>query len=144
MDEFTPHELELMEKMTPQHKELVEKLTAKERKSLAENVTLENIEIIQSWIGTDEEIEKMLFWDRGGKFDDPEWQTLEPVDKATASLHKKAKAHFEQLKMEAVESQRRSDLTLYSQFNKGLLACRGAPLRQKWQSRYWRIIFQGC
>ena len=121
MNEFTPHEQELMEKMTPQHKALMEKLNAKERKSLAENVTLENIEIIQSWIGTDEEIERMLFWDRGGKFDDPEWQTLEPVDKATASLHEKSKAHFEQLRVEAVESQRRSDLTLYSQFNKGLL-----------------------
>jgi hypothetical protein len=121
MNELTHHERELMEKMTPQHKELMQKLTAKERRSLAENVTLENIEIIQSWIGTDEEIEKMLFWDRGGKFDDPEWLNLEPVDEATASLYEKSLAHFEQLKVEAVESQRRSDLTLYSQFNRGLL-----------------------
>ncbi len=121
MDEFTPHELELMEKMTPQHKELMPKLTAKERKSLAKYVTLEDLEVIQSWIGTDEEIEKMLFWDRGGKFDDPEWQNLEPVDEETASLYEKATAHFDQLKVEAVESQRRSDLTLYSQFNTSLL-----------------------
>ncbi len=121
MNEFTPHELELMEKMTPQHKGLMPKLNAKERKSLAENVTLENIEIIQSWIGTDEEIQRMLFWDRGGKFDDPEWQNLEPVDEATASLYEKARVHFAQLRVEAVESQRRSDLTLYSQFNTGLL-----------------------
>jgi hypothetical protein len=121
MNEFTPHELELMEKMTPQHKDLMPKLNAKERKSLAKYVTSKDLELIQSWIGTDEEIERMLFWDRGDRFDDPEWQTLEPVDKATASLHEKATAHFEQLKAEAVESQRRSDLTLYSQFNTGLL-----------------------
>ena len=121
MDEFTPHELELMEKMTPQHKDLMPKLNAKERKSLAKYVTPKDLELIQSWIGTDEEIERMLFWDRGGKFDDPEWQTLEPLDKATSSLHEKAKDHYEQLKVEAVESQRRSDLTLYSQFNTGLL-----------------------
>ena len=121
MDEFTPHELELMEKMTPQHQDLMPKLNAKERKSLAKYVALEDLERIQSWIGTDEEIKQMLLWDRGGKFDHSEWQSLEPVNEATASLYEKAKAHFEQLKVEAVESQRRSDLTLYSQFNTGLL-----------------------
>ncbi len=121
MTEFTPHELELMEKMTPQHKELMPKLTAKERKSMAQHVKLENIGDIQSWIGTDQEIEGMLFWDKVGKFDDPEWQSLKPVDQATSDLYKKAKACFKELKKEAIESQRRSDLTLFSQFNPGLL-----------------------
>ncbi|MFH1490190.1 MAG: hypothetical protein ABII06_14900, partial [Pseudomonadota bacterium] len=78
-------------------------------------------ETIQSWIGTDEEIEKMLFWDKGGKYDDPEWRRLRPVDEAAKVLHEKAGAHLKQLRVEAVESQRRSDLTLFSQFNNGLL-----------------------
>ena len=119
--ERTPHELALMEKMTPQHKALMPKLSPKERQSMVQNVNLDNIDLIQSWIGTDEEIQNMLFWDKGGKFDDPEWKNLEPVDETTASLYEKAEAHFERLKAEAVESQRRSDLTLYSQFNTGLL-----------------------
>jgi hypothetical protein len=121
MEAFTPHELSLMEKMTPEHKALMSKFSAKEKKSLAQNVTEENIEIIQSWIGTDEEIERMLFWDKGGKFDDPEWKSLKPVDETTSLLHGQAVTHFEQLKKEAVEGQRRSDLSLFSQFNTGLL-----------------------
>ena len=121
MEEFTAHELALMEKMTPQHKALMSKLSPQERKSMAENVKLENIDLIQSWIGSDQEIENLLFWDRGGKFDDPEWQKLKPLDAATAMLFDEAKEHFAQLKLRAVESQRRSDLTLYSQFNDGLL-----------------------
>jgi len=121
MENVTPHEIALMEKMTPQHKALMTKLSAQERKSMAENVKLENIDLIQSWIGTDQEIEDLLFWDRGGKFDDPEWQRLKPLDGATAALFQEAKEHFAQLKKKAVESQRRSDLTLYSQFNDGLL-----------------------
>ena len=120
-DGFSPHELALMEKMTPQHKALMGKLTPSEKRSMAQHVTLENIEKIQSWIGTNEEIEKMLFWDKGGKFDDPKWQALKPVDDRTAELFNMAKNHYEALRIEAVESQRRSDLTLYSQFNTGLL-----------------------
>ena len=120
VDDFTPHELELMGKMTPQHKALMPKLTAKEKQSMAQHVNLDNIDLIQSWIGTDEEIERMLFWDKGGKFDDSEWKTLKPVDETTASLYEKAKIHFAALKAEAIENQRRSDLTLYSQFNTGL------------------------
>jgi hypothetical protein len=88
---------------------------------MAQHVNLDNIDLIQSWIGTDEEIERMLFWDKGGKFDDPEWKTLKPVDETTASLCEKTKTHFATLKAEAIENQRRSDLTLYSQFNTGLL-----------------------
>ncbi|MFB0506102.1 MAG: hypothetical protein ACETWT_05175 [Thermodesulfobacteriota bacterium] len=72
VDDFTPHELELMEKMAPQHKALMPKLTAKEKQSMAQHVNLDDIDLIQSWIGTDEEIERMLFWDKAGKFDDPE------------------------------------------------------------------------
>jgi len=121
MDDFTPHELELMEKMTPEHKALMPKLSASERRSMANHVTVENIQKIQSWIGTDEEIESMLFWDEGGKFDDPEWQKLKPVDDVTAELYDKASEHYEELKKEAIESQRRSDITLFSQFNTGLL-----------------------
>jgi hypothetical protein len=88
---------------------------------MAENVTLKNIETIQSWIGSDEEIERMLFWDRGGKFNDPEWHDLTPYDEATAALYDKARNYFQKLKTEAIDTQRRSDLTLYSQFNTGLL-----------------------
>jgi hypothetical protein len=121
MEEFTAHELALMEKMTPRHKALMSKLTPQERKSMAENVKLENVDLIQSWMGTDEEIENLLFWDRGGKFDDPEWRKLKPLDAATAALFDEAREHLSQLKQRAVDSQRRSDLTLYSQFNDGLL-----------------------
>jgi hypothetical protein len=121
MEPYTPLELELMEKMTPQHKELMSKLTDKERKYMTQNVTVDNIGNIQSWMGTDQDIEKMLFWDRGGKFDDPEWQALKPVDQTTAILYEKAAKRFKELKVMAVESQRRSDLTLFSQFNEGLV-----------------------
>ncbi|MEW6667175.1 MAG: hypothetical protein AB1512_18380 [Thermodesulfobacteriota bacterium] len=121
MADYSPHELALMEKMSPRHRELVTRLTPAERKSLAETVSLDKIELIQSCIGTDGQIEDMLFWDRGAKFDDPVWQVLKPVDGETAALHEAAKAHYARLRAEAVESQRRSDLTLYSQFNPGLL-----------------------
>ncbi|MBW1997582.1 MAG: hypothetical protein JRJ29_06410 [Deltaproteobacteria bacterium] len=121
MEDFTPHELRLMEKMTPQHRALMAKLNQKERASLAENVKPEDVDLIQSWIGTDEEIERMLFWDKWGKYDDPEWHSLEPVDDVTAVLYDKARARFREMRREAVEIQRRSDLTLYSQFNDGLL-----------------------
>lgn len=121
MDTFTEHELALMELMTPQHRELMHKLSAPERRSMQQNVNTENIKTIQSWIGTDQDIERVLFWDKGGKYDDPAWKSLAPVDDSTAALHEAATAHYEALKKEAVESQRRSDLTLYSQFNQGLL-----------------------
>lgn len=137
MNELTPQELSLMEKMTPQHKALMIKLSPKERHSMAQNVNLDNIELIQSWIGTDEEIDRMLFWDKGGKYDDPEWQNLKPVDETTAILYEKTKAHFEQLKVEAIESQRRLDLTLYSQFNLGASlhrVGRGCALRRRGQN----------
>jgi len=151
MEDFTAHELALMEKMAPQHKALMAKLSPQERKSMAENVKLENIDLIQSWIGSDEDIYDLLFWDRGGKFDDPEWQRLKPLDGPTAALFEEAKEHFAQLKRKAVESQRRSDLTLYSQFNDGLLftglagavRCNSAGKRDV-QGDYFRGIEWRC
>lgn len=121
MTEFSDHELALMEMMTPEHRALMDKLSPKERQSMAQHVTTENIGVIQSWIGTDEEIEKMLFWDRGGKYDDVEWQGLTPLDATTGDLYERAQSRYRELRKEAVECQRRSDLTLYSQFNPGLL-----------------------
>jgi hypothetical protein len=119
---FSEHELALMKKMTPQHSALMEKLTKREKQSLAQNVkTPEDIERIQSWIGADEEIERLLFWDKGGKYDHPQWRALKPVDETTAELFGFAKKRYEQLKLESVEYQRRSDLTLLSQFIPSLL-----------------------
>lgn len=119
--ELTPHELALMQKMTPQHKALMSHLSPAERHSLAENVKLHNIDLIQSWIKTGEEIEEILFWDKGGKYDAPEWINLKPIDETTELLYERTKRHYELLMEEAVEVQMRSDLTLYSQFNTGLL-----------------------
>jgi len=121
MDEFTALEVSLMEKMTGQHKALMSGLSPAERHSLAENVTLDNIDLIQSWIKSGEEIEEILFWDKGGKYDILEWINLEPVDETTKLLYERTKKHYERLRKEAVEIQIRSDLTLYSQFNTGLL-----------------------
>lgn len=121
MTEFSDHELALMEKMSPEHRALMAKLSPRERQSMAQHVTLENIAVIESWIGTDDEIEAMLFWDSGGKSDDPEWKALKPADKATGALWESAWSRYGELRREAVGCQRRSDLTLYSQFNPGLL-----------------------
>ena len=110
MDKFTAHELSLMEKMTPQHKALMPHLSPAERHSLAENVNLDNIDLIQSWIKTGEEIEKILFWDKGGKYDDSEWNSLKPVDEVTKLLYEKTKKRCEQLRAEAVEIQMRSPI----------------------------------
>ncbi len=119
---FTPHEQVLMKKMTPEHRALMEKLTPRERKSLSQNVKApEDIELIESWIGSDEEIENMLFWDKGGKFDDPDWQSLQLAEDTTRSLFEKATETYKQLRKESVEYQRRSDLTLLSQFIPTLL-----------------------
>ena len=114
--EFNPHEIKLMEKMTRQHRSLMEKLSVKERKSLNQNVKKsEDIELIQSWIKSDNEIENILFWDKGEKYDDPDWQSLRPVDDINAELFEKANKQYLNLRNESVEIQRRSDLTLLSQ-----------------------------
>jgi hypothetical protein len=111
----------LYPKLSEQHRELLPLLNKMERDSLAKYVTPNNIDTIQSWIGTDDEIERILFWDQGGKFDDPLWQGLRGVDAKTDSLFGAARDHYAKLRRLAVEIQRRSDLTLYSQFNPGLL-----------------------
>ncbi|MCX7016029.1 MAG: hypothetical protein NTW86_26315 [Candidatus Sumerlaeota bacterium] len=125
--ELTEHERTVMAKMTPQHQQLMTELTPNERKSFEKNVNVDNIEKIQSWIGTDEEIEAILFWVKGGKFDDPAWQGLTPVDVSTKMLWEKAKSHYQELRALAVRMQRRSDLTLFSQLNPGLLFNGVAP-----------------
>ena len=121
MSELSPQEAAIFDQLTDQHKALLGKLNKMERGSLAKYVTPENIDTIQSWIGNDQEIEQMLFWDQGGKYDDAAWQVLKPFDQPTADLYDRAISRYAELKVEAVESQRRSDITLYSQFNTGLL-----------------------
>ena len=121
MNDFSTHEKLIMEKLTPEHRNLMQRLSPKERRSMEQHVTAENIELIQSWIGTDREIRDILFWDVDGKYDDPDWPSVKPVDERTAELYRQTKAYVDQLMTEAVEIQRRSDLTLFSQFNSGLL-----------------------
>lgn len=121
VDELTAHEVSLFKKMAPRNRSLLSRLTEAERHSLAQNVNLGNINLIESWIGDEKDMEKILFWDKGGKYDDTEWRRLKPVDEKTAILFQKAKEHYEQLREEAIENQIRSDLALYSQFNTGLL-----------------------
>ncbi len=112
---------QLTETMYPQFRKLLEDLSAEERFSFNENVNLDELACIHSWIGTHEEVERILFWDNGGKYDDPLWQRLSPVDQGTHRLHERVKYYYEQLKSEAVGIQMRSDLSLYSQFNRALL-----------------------
>ena len=88
---------------------------------MQQNVNAQNIETIQAWIGTDKEIGEILFWDRGDKFDDPHWQRLTPVDGCSAELYNRARRVVDRLTETAIDCQRRSDLTLFSQFNSGLL-----------------------
>ena len=111
----------LNEKLSPQDQDIMTRLTGPETNSLKKNVTPEYMDEILSWIGSDEDLEKMLFWDKGGKYDDPEWQALKPCDQTNRELMEQAREYYKKLRAEAVESQRRSDLTLYSQFNPGLL-----------------------
>ena len=121
MPDMSPQEEAIFPKLTEQHQALIPGLGRFERDSLAKYVNPDNIEAIQGWIGDDAAIERMLFWDRGGKFDDPAWQGLAPLDHANKALMEKARSHYAELRKQAVEIQRRSDLTLYSQFNPGLL-----------------------
>jgi len=109
------------EVMRPEYRALLPLLTDRERASFEENVTPESMARIETWIGSRSEIEGILFWDRGGTFDDPAWQALGPVDAATGRLHEKARESCAAWRREAVESQLRSDLSLYSQFNDSLL-----------------------
>ncbi len=116
------HGLYAIEKtMRPEHRVFLPLLTDEERASLEENVTQEIMSRIETWIGNSEDIERLLYWDRGGKFEDPKWKKLEPVDKDTGRLFRKADDRLRKWKAKSVESQLRSDLTLHSQFNEGLL-----------------------
>jgi hypothetical protein len=121
MPDMTPQEEAIFPKLTDQHKALIPTLGRFEKDSLAKYVNPGNIDAIQGWIGDDQAIEDMLFWDRGGKYDDPAWQALKPLNGTTAQLMAKATEHYAALRKQAVEVQRRSDITLYSQFNPGLL-----------------------
>ncbi len=122
VENLTDHERYLMEKMTPRHRVLIPQLSPQERQSLSKNIkTAEDLDRIQTDIGSDAEIEKMLFGDSGGKFDDPEWGKLEPLDDNTRKLYEEAALRLDRLNTEAVACQRRSDLTLLSQFNSALL-----------------------
>lgn len=100
---------------------LAGRLSPAEVASFAKYITEDNIGPVQAVIGSDEDIEAILYWDRGGKFDDPARQTLEPVDSASAELLEAASALLTGLRALAVEYQRRSDFTQISQFNPGLL-----------------------
>ncbi len=121
MSDLTSADELLTAKINSQHRALLSRLSEFERDSMAKYVNSGNIETIQAWIGDDRAIEQILFWDRGGKYDDPAWQALLPVDQATRELYQQASSHYARLRKLAVEVQRRSDLTLYSQFNPGLL-----------------------
>ena len=121
VSDFTQHEITLMEQISDQNRVLMPSLTKDERKSMEHYVTPENFAQVQETIGSDENIEDLLFWDRGGKFDDASWAELSPVGDADKGLMDFVSEKVRELRELAVEMQRRSDLTLYSQFNKGLL-----------------------
>jgi hypothetical protein len=69
--EITSHELPLMEKMTSENKALMAKLSQTERGSFHKSVNLDKIDTVQPSIKSNEKIEIILFWDKGGRFDDP-------------------------------------------------------------------------
>lgn len=117
----TSRERQLMDKLSPQNRVLLAKMSTEERFSFNESVHLDNIGCVASWIGTHEEVERILFWDKWGKYDDPAWKMLTPVDQITERLYGDVESFYEHLKAEAVEIQMRSDLSLYSQFNSALL-----------------------
>ena len=126
-DECINHERATMPLMNNQHWALTHEFDAPMRKSFLENVKPEYVQKIESWIGTDEQIQKALFWFKEGKFDDPQWAALQAVDDKTKSLWEAARKHFEALVPMAVKSQRLADLTLFSHFNPGLLYTGVAP-----------------
>lgn len=121
MSDFTQHETTLMEQMSDQNRALMPLLTKDERKSMEQYVTPENLAQVQETIGSDESIEHLLFWDKGAKFNDAVWAELAPLGDADKVLMDYVSEKIGELRKIAVEMQRRSDLTLYSQFNRGLL-----------------------
>ncbi len=108
-------------RMKPEHQALMKEITEEDRGSMLKNVKPEKVAKIEGWIGTNQEIEAMLFWVRGGKFDDPAWKALKPADESSRILMEKASAHARSLRALAVKKQKIADLTLRSAFNEGLL-----------------------
>lgn len=115
------HKQSLAPLLWSENRALLDELSEAESASLAKYVNAQNVEDVQAAIGSDQEIEQVLFWDRGGKFDDPAWRDLVPLDETNRGLWNQATAFFLAKRKEAVACQRRSDLTLLSQFNPGLL-----------------------
>ncbi len=74
MDACHSQENRFMEVLRPQNRALIPKLSPEERFSFNENVNEDNIREIESWMGNYEEVERVLFWDKGGKYDDPVWK----------------------------------------------------------------------
>lgn len=100
--------------------DLIKSFGPNEQKSMMSYVDEDNIKSILTWIGSDLEIKNTLFWDKGQKFDTTAWNTLTP-DTDTVELFKAAKKFYNEMQDKAVKIQRRSDLSLYSQFNDALL-----------------------
>lgn len=119
--ELSEHEKSLAPLLSPENRALLAEFSDAQRQGLAKHVHAGNVAVVQAAIGRDEEIERVLFWDKGGKFDDPDWQALKPLDELNAELMKKAAAFYKGKRLEAVKSQRKQDLALASVFNTGLL-----------------------
>lgn len=125
--EFNEHDQEIIAMMKPEHQALMQDIGPEHLKSFGKNVKTSNIGKIESWVGSDEELEQVLFWFKDGKFDDPAWQSLKPCCKECEELLPKAKQHLADLKKLAIKNQKVNDLTLFSAFNPGLLFSGVAP-----------------
>lgn len=121
MSDFDQYFKSILPLLDERYKTLAASLSAGEQKSMQAYVTPQNIGRILSWIGSDQEIQDLLFWDKGGKFDDPAWQALQAADEPSARLYTEALSAFTDMQAQSVAIQRKSDLTLYSQFNDALL-----------------------
>lgn len=104
----------------PANRALPSEFNEHERESFEAYVNQENLAMVQEAIGSDQQIEAILFWDRGGKFDDPAWKDLGPQNQASAELMAAA-AFYAGKRRLAVRNQRRQDLSLGSGFNPDLL-----------------------
>lgn len=140
--EFTEHDQEILALMTPEHRELMNDIGHEHYKSFGKNVKTSNINKIQSWVGSPEELEEVLFWFKDGKFDDPAWQSLEPCCPECTELWSKAKVHFAQLKKKAINNQKVNDLTLFSAFNTGLLYNGVAPAKKTADGKFCGVEFR--
>ncbi|MCB2191052.1 MAG: hypothetical protein KQI62_05770 [Deltaproteobacteria bacterium] len=105
----------------PANRGLPNEFNQHERESFEAYVNQENLAMVQGAIGSDQDIEAILFWDRGGKFDDPVWKELTPLGQASTELMAAATAFYADKRRLAVRNQRRQDLSLGSGFNRDLL-----------------------